>query len=206
MIDLTPLDIRQKRGDFRKGMRGYDPAEVDGFLELAAERLEEVVKALRALEQEAEVLRARVEGQEGRQQAVQDALVTAQELREEIREQARREADLVLREAEEDARRIREGAQRVLAERQHELDELNRARDRFLRGFRTLLEREMDAVRVEEERPILEKLDLDALQVFRSRRERPSEDEADHADDVDDRDSGDDLDEPSPEEDPHDRS
>lgn len=171
MIDLTPLDIRQKRGDFRKGMRGYDPAEVDAFLELAAERLEDVVKALRDVEREAEVLRVRVEGQEGREKAVQDALVTAQELREEIRDQARREADLLRREAEEDARRIREGAVRVLEEHRHDLDELNRSRERFLRGFRTLLERELDALRIEEDRPILEDLDLDALRVFRDRDE-----------------------------------
>ena len=24
MIDLTPLDVRKKKGDFRKGLRGYD--------------------------------------------------------------------------------------------------------------------------------------------------------------------------------------
>ncbi len=32
MIDLTPLDVRKKRGDFRRGLRGYDPEEVDHFL------------------------------------------------------------------------------------------------------------------------------------------------------------------------------
>ena len=32
MIDLTPLDVRKKRGDFRKMLRGYDPQEVDSFL------------------------------------------------------------------------------------------------------------------------------------------------------------------------------
>ena len=34
MIDLTPLDVRNKRGDFKKLLRGYDPQEVDVFLEL----------------------------------------------------------------------------------------------------------------------------------------------------------------------------
>ena len=40
MIDLTPLDVRNKRGDFKKVMRGYDPQEVDVLLEIAADRLE----------------------------------------------------------------------------------------------------------------------------------------------------------------------
>ena len=32
MMDLTPLDVRKKKEDFRRVVRGYDPAEVDGFL------------------------------------------------------------------------------------------------------------------------------------------------------------------------------
>ena len=44
MIDLTPLDVRKKRGDFGKALRGYDAEEVDAFLELVSERMEELVK------------------------------------------------------------------------------------------------------------------------------------------------------------------
>ncbi len=163
MMDLTPLDVRKKRGDFRRGLRGYDPEEVDQFLELVSERLEEVVKENLTLRERVERLGQQVEGQEGREKAVQEALVTAQELREEIRDQARREADLTLREArgeaeelrraaQEEARRARDDAERLLAERRHELVELNRARSRFLRAFRSLLEREMDALELEEEK------------------------------------------------------
>ena len=54
MIDLTPLDVRKKRGDFKKSLRGYDPLEVDGFLELVAERMEELVKANMTLEERAQ--------------------------------------------------------------------------------------------------------------------------------------------------------
>ena len=87
MIDLTPLDIRKKKGDFSRGMRGYDREEVDHFLELVSERLEELVKENLALREKAGRLEERVQGQDGRERAVQEALVTAQELREEIREQ-----------------------------------------------------------------------------------------------------------------------
>ncbi len=169
MIDLTPLDVRNKRGDFRKSMRGYDPQEVDHFLEMVAERLDEVVKENLTLNERVTRLAEQLSGQEGRERAVQEALVTAQTLREEIQDQAVREAKLIRREAEDDAERIRDAAERAISSRQHELDELNRSRDRFLRSFRTLLERQIDVVRVEEERPILEDLDLDALRVFRSR-------------------------------------
>lgn len=163
MIDLTPLDVRKKRGDFRRTMRGYDPAEVDPFLELVSERLEELVKENMALQERVDRLAEQVGAQEGREKAVQEALVTAQELRDEIRTQARSEADLVRREAElearkiveradEAARRTHDEADRILAERRRELGELDRARARFLKGLRGMLERQMDALAVEEER------------------------------------------------------
>ena len=44
MIELTPLDVRKKRGDFAKALRGYEAQEVDVFLELVAERMEALVK------------------------------------------------------------------------------------------------------------------------------------------------------------------
>ncbi|NNL30998.1 MAG: DivIVA domain-containing protein, partial [Gemmatimonadetes bacterium] len=77
MIDLTPLDVRNKRGDFKKLMRGYDPQEVDVFLELVAERLEALVRENIQLRDRTAALQEQVEAQTGREQAVQDALVTA---------------------------------------------------------------------------------------------------------------------------------
>ena len=96
MIDLTPLDVRNKRGDFRKNLRGYDAQEVDTFLELVAERLDELVMENLRLRERTEALQSQVESQTGREKAVQEALVTAQSLRAEMREQAEREAEVVL--------------------------------------------------------------------------------------------------------------
>lgn len=163
MIDLTPLDVRKKRGDFRRGIRGYDAEEVDQFLSLVSERMEELVRENLELKGRAEHLGRQVDAQEGREHAVKEALVTAQELRDEIREQARQEADLIRREAEMEARTIRSDAEeaaerlevaasRRLEDIRRELRELSRARLRFLRNMRGLLERELDALQVEEER------------------------------------------------------
>ena len=84
MIDLTPLDVRKKRGDFKRGLRGYDTVEVDTFMELVAERMEELVREKLALEEKVELLDGQVQSQAGREKAVNDALVTAQQLREDI--------------------------------------------------------------------------------------------------------------------------
>lgn len=156
MIDLTPLDVRNKRGDFKKILRGYDPQEVDTFLELVAERLEALVRDNIQMRERTELLQQQVSSSTGRERAVQEALVTAQELRADIRAQAQREADLILQEAQAEARRRGTDAERKLDVLNDSLVELERRRMRFLKSFRQLLERELDGVEVEEARAPLE--------------------------------------------------
>ena len=172
MIDITPLDVRNKRGDFKRILRGYDPQEVDVFLELVAERLEAMVRESLQYRERSDTLERQVRSQSGREQAVQEALVTAQELRADIQAQAQREADHVVKEAETEARRLAAEAEAEVrkqvrdAERKLELgrdalEEMERRRKRFLKAFRQLLEREIDVVEVEEERAPLEDRPID---------------------------------------------
>ena len=156
MIDLTPLDVRKKRGDFKKTMRGYDPQEVDVFLELVAERLEVLVRDNIQLRSRAETLEQQLSSSAGRERAVQEALVTAQELRADIRSQAQREADLLIQEAQAEARQRVLDSERRIELLADSLAELERRRLRFLKTFRQLLERELDGVEVEEARAPLE--------------------------------------------------
>ncbi|MCG6987279.1 MAG: DivIVA domain-containing protein [Gemmatimonadetes bacterium] len=156
MIDLTPLDVRKKRGDFKKTMRGYDPQEVDVFLELVAERLEVLVRDNIQLRSRAETLEQQLSSSAGRERAVQEALVTAQELRADIRAQAQREADLLIQEAQAEARQRVVDSERRIELLADSLSELERRRLRFLKTFRQLLERELDGVEVEEARAPLE--------------------------------------------------
>ena len=161
MIDLTPLDVRKKRGDFGKALRGYDPQEVDSFLELVAERMEVLVKENLRFREEIDQLGQKVVVQEGREQAVQDALVTAQELRQDVKKQAHREAKLVEREARGRVEGMILESEKLLAEHHTALHELGRQRERFLKAFRTFLERELDTVEVEFGRAPLEDVTLD---------------------------------------------
>ncbi len=161
MIDLTPLDVRKKRGDFGKGLRGYDPQEVDTFLELVAERMEVLVQENVAFRGRVGELEETVVAQQGREQAIQDALVTAQELRQDVKKQARREANLLEREAQGKIDLMIGESEKLLSEHRAALQELERQRERFLKAFRSLLERELDTVKVEFDRPPLEGVTLD---------------------------------------------
>ncbi|MEE9132807.1 MAG: DivIVA domain-containing protein [Gemmatimonadota bacterium] len=155
MIDLTPLDVRKKKGDFRRAVRGYDTELVDDFLDMAAERLEELVKQNVALTERAEHLQEQVASYREREMALNEALVTAQQLRSEAQAQADREAELVRREAQGQAERIVEEGQRSFRELARQIEMIQARKNHFVRTFRTLLERylaelELDEVRVNE--------------------------------------------------------
>ena len=184
MIDLTPLDVRKKRGDFGKGLRGYDPQEVDTFLELVAERMEVLVQENVAFRGRVGELEETVVAQQGREQAIQDALVTAQELRQDVKKQARREASLLERQAQDKIDLMIGESEKLLSEHRAALQELERQRERFLKAFRSLLERELDTVEVEFGRPPLEDVTLD-LELGRRRGSIWEPEGEDEYDDVD---------------------
>lgn len=179
MIDITPLDVRKKRGDFGKGLRGYAPQEVDTFLELVAERMEVLVKENLAFRGMIEGLEEKVVSHQGREQAIQDALVTAQELRQDVKKQASREAKLLEREAQGRVDLMIGESEKLLAEHRGTLQELERQRERFLKAFRTLLERELDTVEVEFGRAPLEDVTLD-LDLGRGSRPAKNQGKNDH--------------------------
>jgi DivIVA domain-containing protein len=114
MIDLTPLEVRKKKGDFRRALRGYEPEQVDDFLDIVADRLEQLVRENAELHERAKRLEHGVAEYRDRERALTDALVTAQEMREEIKSQTTREAELLRRSSQEEATtRVRDAEQQA---------------------------------------------------------------------------------------------
>jgi cell division initiation protein len=95
---MTATDIRQQQFAVRL-FRGFDPQEVDAFLEEMADDFDELARENAALKEQVLVLEERSRGVEGREKTLQETLVTTQKIAEEFKENSRREAELVLREA-----------------------------------------------------------------------------------------------------------
>jgi DivIVA domain-containing protein len=151
MIDLTPLDVRKKKGDFSRALRGYEPALVDAFLDLVAERMEELVRENTTLRDRAAQVAEIMNGYKHREQAMNEALVSAQQLREDVRGQATREAELAVREARAEAERIVAEAKRQAMAATEATRRVHASRMRFLRSYRAFLERQIQEIDVEEE-------------------------------------------------------
>jgi DivIVA domain-containing protein len=152
MIDLTPLDVKKKKGDFRRAVRGYDAAAVDDFLDTVSARMEELVRENVMAAARLESMTESIGNYRERERAMNEALVSAQQLREEMREQAAREADLVLREARAEAERIVGEARRQASAAAEALRRLQGQRVRFIRLFRALVERQLQEIEQEEDR------------------------------------------------------
>jgi len=151
-MDLTPLDVRKKKDDLRRTVRGYDPLQVDGFLDLVADRMDALVQEEVRLREQVKLYKERLSGFEERERALNEALIAAQELREEARLQAEKQAGLRIREADQQAERLLGEARRAAEDSERSLADLHARRASFLRGMRSLLDRFLDEVSYEEAR------------------------------------------------------
>ena len=95
---LTATDIRQQQFAVRL-FRGFDPQEVDAFLEEMADEVEELNRENALLKEQLIQVEEKSKGVEGREKTLQETLVTTQKIAEEFKENSRREAELILREA-----------------------------------------------------------------------------------------------------------
>jgi DivIVA domain-containing protein len=148
---LTPVDVR--RMEFPKAMRGYDAARVDDFRDQVAEELERLTRLNQDLDANVRSLTEQLRGFRDRDKALNDALVSAQQLRAEVREQSERESQLILREARSEADRIVQGAQMDAIRFADQISLLSRMRRGYLKQFRVMLERQLAEIAVEEDVP-----------------------------------------------------
>jgi DivIVA domain-containing protein len=145
MIDetfhLTPLDVR--RYEFRRAMRGYEQAQVDEFRQQVADELERLTRINQDLEAKSKGFNEQLRAFRERDKALNDALISAQQLRAEIREQAEREAQLILREARAEAERLQEAMKTELQTLRDQVASIERTRRSYLAQLRLIVERQL---------------------------------------------------------------
>lgn len=152
MIDesfhLTSLDVR--RFEFGRSLRGYNPEKVEQFRDQVAEEIERLVRVNQDLDTKARSFHEQLRAFRERDKALNEALVTAQQLRAEMRDQAEREAQLVLKEAQAEGERLVETARSEVRRMEQELDALDRSRRTYLAQMRALLARQLSEVEASE--------------------------------------------------------
>jgi cell division initiation protein len=136
---VSPTDIRQQSFTVRL-FRGFDPEEVDAFLEDVAEDLEFAIKENTALREQLTAMEERMRAVGEREKILQETLVATQRVTEEMKEAANREAGLHLREAELQVEKIVESARSEEARILSDVQMLKRTRRQLVEEIRSTLE------------------------------------------------------------------
>jgi cell division initiation protein len=135
---ISPLDILKMR--FPQKMRGYDTSEVESFLKLVADQLADRLSEAERAQTESREVRLRLQEMELRQAELQNALLRAQRVSEEIVANAKREAEVMVREAEVTGDRIVNQAVEQATRIEAKIVELRTARREVQLRLRNTLE------------------------------------------------------------------
>ena len=109
-MKILPMDIQ--RQNFGRVMRGFDIEDVRTYLTIVAEEVAALQGERDSLSQEIQSLRSLVEDHRQRENILKNTLLTAQRVSEEIKDNARKHAENVVKEAELQADKLLELAQR----------------------------------------------------------------------------------------------
>jgi cell division initiation protein len=135
---LTPMDIHNK--EFSRSFRGYDEDEVDQFLDNIVDDFEKLYKENIEAKERINTLKAQIDQYRTMEKTLKDTLVTAQKTADEVTALAQKKSEMILREAEEQARQIRESANRDVIEAKRELFETKKQIQILKTKIRSLLE------------------------------------------------------------------
>jgi cell division initiation protein len=147
-IKVTPIDIQQKR--FHVGFRGYDRTEVEMFLDLVRDQIEDLVREVTEQREFRQTYDERLLDLNSKEETVKNTLLLTQKLIEELKENSRKEAGLIIRDAELRNQQIVVNAQQEKVKLEGDIMELKRRRHHFLQDIKKVIQMHLEMVHYEE--------------------------------------------------------
>ncbi|MEW6715196.1 MAG: DivIVA domain-containing protein [Nitrospirota bacterium] len=147
---ITPLDIQQK--EFATKFRGFDMEEVDAFLELIREEMEELLRDNSNLREESKRLEKQLKEYKNIETTLRDTLINTQQMVEEYRNNAAKEAELIKKEAELKSDEMIKQAQEKVVKIHEDITDLKGIRRHFKEEVKRLIESHMTMLEFDKER------------------------------------------------------
>lgn len=147
---ITPLDIQQKQ--FPMKFRGFDVEEVYAFLEIVREEMEDLLRENASLKEQVHRSENQIKEYRDMETTLRETLMTAQQMVEEYKTNARKEAELVLREAEIKADGVMKEAQDKVVKIHEDIVDLKGIRRHFKEELKRLIEGHMRMLEFDKER------------------------------------------------------
>jgi len=139
---MTPMDIRNK--EFKKGFRGYSEEEVDLFIDKIVSDYEKLYRENMELKDKLNSINERLDSYSEIEKTLQSTLVVAQKTAEDIIANARKEADMIIRESEENRKKIIADANQSVIDVNRQYEELRKQLQIFKTRYKTFLESELN--------------------------------------------------------------
>jgi cell division initiation protein len=148
-MKITPLDIQHMV--FKVSMRGYNRQDVDRFLEQIAQTVDELNREVAALREKLGATEGQLTDSKKAETALTRTLVSTQTMAEELKEAAKRDAELIVKEAEVMAADLLKSTREEMARLQREISDLRKQRAMAIERLRGTL-RTVDRALTMEER------------------------------------------------------
>ena len=134
---LSPLII--KKQEFTKSLRGFDPEEVQAFLDKMASDVDLLLQENESLNEEVESLNQRVTEFQSIEKNLQDTLLKAQESSTKAIESSKKQTNLIIKEAEIKASQILEKAKQEVNDIQNAVVNLREERDLIVAKLKSIV-------------------------------------------------------------------
>ncbi len=147
---ITPLDIQQKQ--FPMKFRGFDVEEVYAFLEVVREEMEELLRENASLKEAAQRAENQIKEYRDMESTLRETLMTAQQMVEDYKTNARKEAELLVREAELKADSMLKEAQEKVIKIHEDIVDLKGIRRHFKEELKRMIESHFKMLEFDKER------------------------------------------------------
>ena len=141
-MKITPMDINNK--EFKRIIRGYNPEEVDEFLDKVVEDYESLFKENAALKEKIAAMNERIEYYTKIEATIQNTLVLAQNAAEQAKDSAKKEAEFVIRNANDTAQKILDKAHNDVMQVTQEYDRMKQEFIKFRAKFRNFMQIQLE--------------------------------------------------------------
>jgi cell division initiation protein len=147
---ITPLDIQQKQ--FPMKIRGFDVEEVYAFLEIIREEMEDLLRENASLKENVQRLESQLKEHRDMETTLRETLMTAQQMVDDYKTNARKEAELVVKEAELKSDTILKEAQEKVIKIHEDIVDLKGIRRHFKEEVKRLVESHLKMLEFDRER------------------------------------------------------
>ena len=155
-MKIAPIDIDKQ--EFKKSLRGYDPVEVDTFLETIAKEYEKSLEQNNKYSKRIIELETELKKYKEVESTLKQTLMNVQQTSDKSLENIKKEADLIRKESEMKAQKMIDAAKRETQKLKEELITLQTQKQSLIARLRHILSSHLE---------LLEVLEIDDLDIGR---------------------------------------